>query len=128
MKALINVKYSEWLADGERFPGGSQEITVSDELVPLLAHAIDAGVVELEDAPAELEVELRAHVEPQEESEAKLAEAMGEWVPPAAQEDGTTVPGYWTGPWYEGHLALAALDAARSSAEIAIDVEPAEAS
>src|SRR4051794_10315626 len=126
MEALINVKYTEWLANGEHFPGGSQEIEVSDELAPLLASAVDNGSVELEDPSEELLRALARHVETQERSEANLAEAMGTWVAPERLEDGTLEPGFWTGPWYEGHIAQRELDASKT-AEIVVDIEPTDA-
>ena len=125
MKAQITVNYSEWLADGECFPAGSQEIEVSREFAPILAAAVSAGAVSLEDPSERLLELLDGHVESQEDSEAKLVEAMGEWVPPAVRPDGTMEPGFWSGPWTEGHLANAEL-AASATASFDVDIDVRE--
>lgn len=101
----VNPPFSEWVANGQSFPAGTQEIEVTKELAPALAHAVSLGHVSLEDPHEKLLAALDGHVQSQEDGEAAHEEAKGEWVEPRWLEDGTKEPGYWTGPWYEGHLA-----------------------
>lgn len=111
------------LGDQEFVAGDNEVEEPSAELVKLAGSADAAGTIEVTEGLDD------SHVESQEESEAKLAEAMGEWVEPERQKDGTTKPGYWTGDWYEGHVGQTAADADadRDSVEIA-DVDVALAS
>ena len=118
----FNVLDSSCHLDGEEFAAGEHEIAdPSPALVRLAGSAHAAGVIEVSEG---LDT---SHVESQEDSEAKLTEAMGSWVEPELQPDGTKAPGYWDGPWWEGHMATGeAAAAGTAQAEVAIDVAAGE--
>jgi hypothetical protein len=115
----FNVLHSTCYLGDEAFAGGEHTVeNPSAALVRLAGSAHAAGAIDVTEG---LDV---SHVESQEASEAKLVEAMGEWVPSVYREDGTAEEGYWNGPWYEGHIIQSAADAADNhSAEVGIDVD-----
>lgn len=95
-RLVFNVLHGPWTA-GEH---GTfvDEVTVDDpdpELVRFASHAHAAGVLQVTEGLDD------GDVESQEDSEAKLAEAMGEHKVDD-QPDGTRIS-YWTGPWQEGN-------------------------
>lgn len=98
-----------WLA-GEKFDAGDHEIAEpSPELVKHAGSAHAAGAIAVTDG---LDV---SHVQSQTDGEAALRDAMGDHHV-VSLPDGTS-RSYWSGPWFEGHLEQAGLDAA--SQEIA---------
>jgi hypothetical protein len=103
----FNVRDSEWLADGERFPGGENVVEdPSAELLLLAGSAHHAGAIDVAEGLVD------DHVEADDASVAVLTQAMGEWVGPKRDpETGVMLePGRWTGPWYEGHAEQTAAD------------------
>ena len=108
--------------EDESFAVGDHEVEEpSEELIHLAAAAHAAGAISVTEGLDE------STLDSPEEPERKLAEAMGNWVEPERLEDGTTKPGYWDGPWYEGHMAAQKTSALHGQgfAEAVIDVEPA---
>lgn len=94
-----------WAAEDGPFVDDVTVEEPSDELVRLAHHAHSAGVIDLHDVTDEALVD--HGVQTQEEAEATLTEAMGEWVDPILDESGTiSEPGHWTGPWAEGNQAI----------------------
>lgn len=124
MTLRFEVLHSSWTADGEEFAGGDHVAEdASDDLIRLAAAAHAAGAIVLHEDDQHIVAD---HVEDDDVSKIKLAEAMGEWIEPVRDEHTGTVleRGRWSGPWQEGHDANAAAD--RSLAEVAIDVEAGE--
>lgn len=124
MALKFEVLHSEWVADGESFPANDNPYEIedaSDDLVRLATAAHHAGALNVTEGLAD------GVVQSQEDGEAALQEAMGEYVPAKPTADGTMEPGYWTGPWYEGHMAQAEADTSgKATAAAGIDVEPGE--
>lgn len=104
-----------WAAEDGPFVDDVTVEEPSDELVRLAHHAHSAGVIDLHDVTDEA---LSEHgVQTQEEAEAALTEAMGEW-----DEDAQT----WTGPWAEGNQRVYEETKAAVAAEAVADVERGE--
>lgn len=128
MALKFKVLHSEWIADGETFSANDNEKLseegvegASPELIRLAGAAHHAGAIEV------FEDLVDDHVQTQEDGEAALVEAQGEWIPPAPRDDGTIEPGRWTGPWGEANAAQAEADAgAYAEALVGIDIEPTE--
>jgi len=114
--------HTPWEPEGHDAYGKGDHVveSPSEELVHLAAAAHAAGVLEVTEGLDD------STLDSPEEAERKLAEAMGEWHPPELQEDGTFKPGYWDGPWYDGHLAAQSESAlvGQGVSESVIDVEP----
>lgn len=116
MPLAFTVANEIWLA-GEKYESGEHEIAnPSRELMLHAGSAHAAGEVTVTDG---LDV---GHVQSQEDAEAALVVAMGDWVPPTFGADGVAVPGYWTGPWHEGNVAQYEIEQALK-AEIAAAAE-----
>lgn len=87
----------------------------SPALVRLAAHAHAAGVIDVTEG---LEP---SDVQSQEDGEAALAAAQGDWVDSVQNEDGTVTPGYWTGPWHEANVLQHNLQAAQLGYAVAVE-------
>jgi hypothetical protein len=95
-RLVFKVLYGPWSAGD--FGPYVDEASVDDphpDLVKAAGSAHAAGVLHVSEGLDE------SHVESQEASEEKLAEAMGDHVVKDLS-DGTRVS-YWTGPWQEGN-------------------------
>lgn len=121
----FEVVYSEWVADGEVFSANDNPHEIerpSEALLTLAGSAHHAGAIRVEDGLED------GHVQSQEDGELALVEAMGEWVGEKRLEDGTSEPGYWSGPWGESNRAQAADDEnARAKVGITVDTDEGEA-
>lgn len=114
----IEVVYTVWGAEDVVFQGGIHELGADEcacgvthgkpdaELLRLIAGAEAAGSVNVLDYGDDERATLDAHVQSQEDGEAALTAAMGDWVPPVKDEETGVMlePGYWTGGWHEGNL------------------------
>lgn len=122
MSLKFTVLGAEWVADGESFSANGNPHELEDPspgLARLAGSAHHAGDIEVHEGLVD------DHVMSQEETEAALAAAMGDFVPPEVMPDGTTAPGYWTGPWAETAREQAEADAlARAEAGMVVDVTP----
>lgn len=107
-RLAFNVLLGTWTPeDGETFVDAVELDDASDELVRLAAHAHDAGIIEVTEGLDE------SHIQTQEEGEAALAAAQGEWVERTWNADGTANPGHWDGGWHVGNLAQYDLEQAQ---------------
>lgn len=121
MGLAFTVENEIWLA-GEKYESGDHEIEKpSADLVKHAGSAHAAGELTVTDGLDD------SHVQSQEDAEAALAAAMGEWVDavqvdavfavdeegarlidddgePVVLEAAYLIPGYWTGPWHEGNV------------------------
>jgi hypothetical protein len=101
----FEVLHGSWVADGEEFAGGEHEVTKpSAALRKLAGSAHDAGVICVESGADS------KHVQSQEDGEAALTKAMGEWDDEEQR---------WTGPWHEGHAIQQAHDREAREAQLA---------
>jgi hypothetical protein len=112
-----------WFADGQEFLANDNErllsegVEADDAFVRLAHHAHAAGVIRIEG-----EADVAAHgVQSQEDGEAALAEAQGEWIAPEYAEGGGIVAGTgrWSGPWHEDNAALHEQTKAAMAEEVA---------
>lgn len=106
----FNVKIGPWSADG--YGPFVDAVSIDDappELVRLAAHAHSAGVIEVTEGLDE------TAFQSQEDGEAALAAAQGDWVEGERRPDGTQEPGRWSGGWHDGSLAQHQLDEARKA-------------
>lgn len=114
--------HTPWEPEGhEPFGKGDHVVDApSEDLIHLAAAAHAAGVLTVTEGLDE------STLDSPEEAQRKLAEAMGRWHPAELQPDGTFKPGYWDGPWYEGHMAAQSTTAlvGQGVAESVIDVDP----
>lgn len=113
----IEVVYTVWGAEDVVFQGGIHELSADEcacgethgapsaELLRLIAGAEATGSVNVLDYSDGERTTLDSHVQSQEDGEAALVEAMGDWVPPVKDDAGAMLEaGYWTGEWHEGNL------------------------
>lgn len=114
----IEVVYTVWGAEDAVFQGGVHELSAGEcacgethgepsaDLLRLIAGAEATGSINVLDYTDGERSTLDSHVQSQEDGEAALTEAMGEWVPPVKDEATGAMlePGYWTGGWHEGNL------------------------
>lgn len=118
----FNVLYGSWTGAGTEFPAGENTVEhPSEELVLAAGAAHAAGVLDVTEGL------VLDHVSTPEEDAEALATAMGNWVPEVQNDDGTSTPGHWDGPWREGHLFNVQADAEGMQALLAIDVAEVEA-
>jgi hypothetical protein len=117
-RLVFETVHGPWSALGVEYVDRVELEDADPELVKLAGSAHAAGVITVLEG---LDV---SHVESQEDSEAALAAAMGDWIEPVRDpETGVLLErGRWSGPWQEGHDANAEL-ADHGVAELAIDVE-----
>lgn len=96
----IEVLDSLWGADDETFVNGIHEIPKpSKAFLRLVAGAEAAGAIAVLDATAAELAALGHHVQSQDDGEAALAAAMGEWT-----------DGRWSGDWHDANVAQFELD------------------
>lgn len=107
--------FGSWTADGVEYVDSVEIESPSAELRRLAGSAHAAGVIYVDEG---LDT---SHVEDDEESVDNLADAMGEWIEPIRDPEtgSVTTPGYWSGPWAEGHLANQTLEAENRDASVA---------
>lgn len=82
----ITVVYSIWGAGEDEFVGGTHDVKLTKKTAPLFAGGEAAGSIIVEECSDDERALLDGHVESQEDSEAKLAEAQAD------------------GRWHEGNL------------------------
>lgn len=88
----------------------------SPALVRLAAHAHAAGVIDVTEG---LEP---SDVQSQEDGEAALAAAQGDWIEPVRDDTGAVIePGRWSGPWHDANVLQHNLQAAQLGYSAAVE-------
>lgn len=130
MSAAItfDVLDSNWCAEETSYPRGEHVVEAPDEdLLRLIASAEAAGAVKVIDADENTAVELATHVQSQEDGETALQAAMGEWIEPETNADGTIIEiGRWSGDWHEANVAQFDLDVMSGARKPTLEAEAAE--
>lgn len=105
------------------FPGGvHDDVKLTKKSAPVFAAAEAAGSIVIHDVTDAERQLLDGHVQSQEDGEAALAEAMGDWIEPVYKDTKNVhgqilhrelvEPGRWSGPWHDANLAQFDLDVA----------------